>query len=221
MKHSVKLLCFLTLLALYGCQKQQEASNQPEVSQAWPQSNSSLPDGGLVRLAAKDHTLPPSVRHSAVVFARVLDGVETDSKAFDQAIRELAKTRNERTCQILISLMHSSEAGLPEVLPSLEKMGRLEQEARKGTVKGIGSNPLRFLDVLRCCVTYLTEFEMPVADSEVTGFLNRFESKYGESDTGKHLLNHYRMEINNTMGGRKTGGALWKQGRKDPNVSKE
>lgn len=221
MKHSAKFLYILTLFALVGCQKQQEASNPPEDSQARPQSNSPVPDGGLVRSSAKDHTLPPSIRHSAVIFSRVLDGVEADSKAFDQAIRELAKTRNERTCQIWISLMHSSEAGLPEVLPSLEIMGRLEREARKGAVKGIESNPLRFLDVLRCCITYLTEFEMPVADREVAGFLNRFESKYGESDTGRHLLNFYRMEINNAMVGRKTGAAIWKQGHKDPNVSKE
>ena len=184
-------------------------------SQESPQLNSSVPDGDLIRAAAKDHTLAPSIRHSAVVFARVLDGVEADSKAFDQAVRELAMTRNERTCQIWISLMHAGEAGLPQVLPPLEEMGRLEQEARKGAVKGIESNPLRFLDVLRCCVTYLTEFDMPAADSEVTGFLNRFELKYGNSDTGKHMLSYYRIEIKNAMGGRETGGALWKRDHQD------
>lgn len=221
MKQTAKLLYITTLLSLTGCQKKHEVFNPPEDPRARPQLNLSITDGDLVRSSAVDHTLPPSIRHSAVVLVRVLDGVEVDRKAFDQAIREMAMTRNERTCQIWISLMHSSEAGLPEVLPSLNEIGKLEQEARKGAVKGIESNPLRFLDVLRCCITNLTEFEMTVADREVTGFMKRFEEKYGQSSAGKHFLNYYRLEINNAMGNRGTDRALWKQGRKDPNASKE
>lgn len=210
----------ITLIAVTSCQKNKTTTHVPESPHARQvESNASLSDGYLVRTAAKDHSLAPNLRHSAIIFEHVLDGEKVSSNEIRQAGRELATTRSEITCQIFVSIMRASEAGLPEALPPLEELERFEQEASKGAVKGFESNPLRFLSVLLRCVTYLTEFEMPVADQEVTRFLNTFHSKYGKSDSGKYLLNFYQSEINNAMGKRKTGGALWKQGRKDPTVS--
>lgn len=217
MKPVIKIIFFLTLFAMSGCKKNHSSSPSPdEVIAAKRKTNSSPRDGTFVRDATKDHTLPPYIRDSAEIFTRVLDGVESDNKAFDQAVNEMAATRNERTCRIWVSMLHASETGLPEVLPSLEVLGKMEKQAREGTLKGIESNPLRFLDVLGPCLIFLTQFDMLEADREVTNFVSRFEAKYGNSEAGKHFLNQYQVEIKQAKEARMTGAVLWKEGRKNP-----
>jgi hypothetical protein len=55
---------------------------------------------------------------------------------------------------------------------------------------------------------------MPEADREVAAFVSRFETKYGNSDAGKHFVNYYRVEIKQAKEARATGAVLWKEGRK-------
>ena len=172
--------------------------------------------GSTVRAAAKDHSLPPYIRQSAVVFERVLDGMETNEKEVRRAISELSTTRNERTCQIWISMMKACEATSPSILPQMGELAKLEEQRREGTVKGMGSNSLRYLSVLQFCVKILTEFDFPEADREVEAFMKRFELKYGTTETGKHFLDIYRMEIAHSVADRESGAVLWKSGRESP-----
>jgi len=169
--------------------------------------------GAIVRAAAMDHSLPPNIRQSAVVFQRTLDGVEADKRELARAVKELSTTRNERTCQIWISMMRASEAGLPRTLPLKDEFAKLEKRSQEGTSEGIESNPLRFIDILRACVTKLTEFDMPEADREVEAFMKRFEVKYGTMEMGKFFLSYYRTEIGQSLEVRKGGGASWKRER--------
>jgi hypothetical protein len=172
-----------------------------------------LKSGDEVREAAKDHTLPPYIRESAATFETMLAGGHFDEKAWDQALKEMAATRNEKNYRIWISMLLASEAGLPAELPSVQTLVELEKKAKVDGVKSIESNSLRFLSVLNFCVTYLTQFDMPLADIEVKNFLVRFEGRYGNSEAGKSLLSYYKSEIKNAEGARLTGAVSWKQGR--------
>jgi hypothetical protein len=145
MKLSKKLFLIVFLFALGGCKKVHSTSRPHEVVHASPSaSKAATPDRAYLGDTAKDHACPPYIRESAAVFASVLDGIETDIKALDRAVNELAATRNERTCRIWISMMRASETGLPEALPPLEVLGKMEKQARDGTLKAMESNPLRF-----------------------------------------------------------------------------
>lgn len=217
MKTTAKLLCVLALYGVAACEKRRSASGpQDNVIPRQSQPNSPATDSKYVRESATDHTLPPNIRRSAAVFVRVLDGEESDKRALDQAVKELAATRNEKTVKIWMSMMRASEEGLPDVLPSLEELRKLAEQAEKGMLKTIASNPVRFMDVLRPCVIYLTQFDMPEADREVTDFTQRFKSKYGDTPLGKHYLDAYLMEIEKAKGARKAGAVSWKYDRKSP-----
>jgi hypothetical protein len=214
MKQLKNLVPIAVIIALAGCNKKSLTSPPPEGAETFSGASKTTTLGGAyLKEAAKDHSSPPYIRLSAEVFSKVQDGVESDKNAFRQAINELAATRNAKTCQIWIAMMHASEAGLPEVLPSLEELGKMEKQARGGTLKGVESNPLRFIDVLTPCVKYLTEFDMPEADRAVAEFVHRFEIKYGKTDAGKHCLSAYQREISDAREIRSTGVSRWKLGR--------
>lgn len=205
-----KLLLVILLFTMAGC-KRQSAFKPTDIATSYQSIlNPADKNGEYVRDALKDHTCAPYIRESAAVFARVLNGVEADKKAFRQAINELAATRNDRTCRIWISMMLASEAGLPEVLPSFKKIGEIEKQDRDGTLKNMESNPLRFLGVLNRTVLYFTQFDMPEADREVEQFINRFEKKYGNSEAGKIFTQDYRIKIEQVKKTRATGAVLWK-----------
>ena len=215
MKSPAKVLLVPAFFIIICCGK-----HKPEIKDAGnTQSRDTAEDspssgGAIVRAAARDHSLPPNIRQSAVVFQRTLDGLEADKKEFARAVRELSTTRNERTCQIWVSMMRASEAGLPGALPQKDEFANLEKRSREGTLEGVESNPLRFIDILRACVTKLTEFDMPEADQEVEAFMKRFEAKYGTTEMGKFFLNYYRTEIGQSLEVRKKGGASWKRQRR-------
>ena len=211
MKQIFCLFCVVPSFWLYGCKKQAASPLSASGNSRHSERNSHSANDKFVRMAAENHDLPPNIRQGAAIFTQILDGVKTEPEEFEKAAREMASIRNEQTCRIWISMLRESEARLPEVFPRLEEFARLEKKQQDGDLKGIESNPLRHLDVLTHCLTYLTQFEMTEADHEVSGFLSRFETKYGDSEAGKHFLSYYRSEIENAMVDRKSGAVLWKQ----------
>lgn len=218
MKPQLASFVIAAIFVTAGCDKSKTKTSDSETTVG----QSTLPkltasDGVAVREAATDHSLPPYIRQSAVVFERIMDGKEGDPKKIGGAIRELSATRNESTYSVWVAMLHASEARLPDVLPSKAEFAKLEKQKFEGSLKGIETNPLRFLDVLRVCIIGLTEFDMSKGDQEVAAFMKRFEVKYRTSDLGKHYVDSYRMEIDQTLERRKGGGVPWKMGRKVPN----
>lgn len=167
-----------------------------------------------IKEATKDHSLPPYIRESAAIFGQVLRGGAVDEKSYAKAFREMATTRNEKTCRIWISMLLASEAGLPDVL-NFSEVERVEKQAIQRNFDGLESNPLRFLRVLNSCTRKLTEFDMPEADREIDSFLERFEKKHGNSEVGKILLDSYKLEIKQAKEARQAGTVSWKIGRKN------
>jgi hypothetical protein len=214
MKTSKRTIILLAFLMIVGCKKQHPSSgSEAEVAVAGAPQDPKLNSGDEVRAAAKDQSLPPYIRESAATFELVLTGTRYDHKACEQAIRELRANRNERTYRIWLSMLLAGEAGLPDEFPSIQVLGELEKKARTGDLKDAESNPLRFLDVIVLAVTYLTEFDMPQADSEVKSFLLRFEKKYGNSEAGIKFIKRCKGEIQNAEAARSAGSAYWKRGR--------
>lgn len=130
------------------------------------------------------------------------------------ALRELTRHRTDETCALMIKLLHAEAELLPEQLPPLDEMKRLEAEYLATGKEPEGDHWAKHFRKAAETARYLVMFDMPVADRAAKDFRDELLKKWGASDLGKILLNTVNTEYSQAEKAVQSGVVPWKDAKK-------
>lgn len=130
------------------------------------------------------------------------------------ALRELTRQRTEEACTLMIKLLHAEAALLPEQLPPLDEMKRLEAQYLATRKEPEGDHWAKHFRKAAEAARYLVMLDMPVADRAAKDFRDELSKKWGANELGKILLNTVNTEYSQAERDVQTGVVPWKDAKR-------
>ncbi len=179
------------------------------------------PDINTLRAVAADKSQPDYIRKSIQYYDDFFQGKKVLLSTRSKAEAELSATRTEATLNCLIAVLNSLEKRLPEPLPTENDVNELNKKFGDSKDVEYEINPVFIVGHFSNLIKIITYYDEEKGDSEVQGFLKRFEAKYGKTSSGEYWLKDFRMELKHASADRAGHNGKWKSGRKQMGLEPE